>query len=147
MMPPASGFARLPPSVSCALHELFGSAAAQVELVERSWRVRWHRRAIATTRPNRIYLRGTIEEFARDPALVLHEYFHVVHQWGPGRLTRWRYLFEWLKRGYFHNRFEVEARDFEAENQRRFRLMLARAAERMPSPEPAQVGTGSAQPG
>jgi hypothetical protein len=114
--------------VRTALQEIFGIAAADVELVERSWRVRWHRRAIATTRPNRIYLRGTIEEFARDPALVLHEYFHVVHQWRPRRLTRWRYVLEWLKRGYFNNRFEVEAREFEAANQRRFRLLLARVA-------------------
>jgi len=122
------GFELLPTTVREALHELFGSAALEVELIERSWRVRWHRRAIATTRPNRIYLRGTVEEFARDPALVLHEYFHVVHQWRPRRLTRWRYVLEWLKRGYFNNRFEVEAREFEAANQRRFRLLLAKAA-------------------
>ena len=123
-----------------ALHELFGSAVTGVELVEHSWRVRWHGRAIATTRPGRIYLRDTVAEFARDPALVLHEYFHVVHQWGPGRLTRGRYVMEWLKRGYFNNRFEVEARAFEAANQRRFRLLLARAAEGTPAPQSAQPG-------
>ncbi|HKE46238.1 MAG TPA: hypothetical protein VKB41_17005, partial [Steroidobacteraceae bacterium] len=128
MFQPSSSFERLPPAVRTALQEIFGIAAADVELIERSWRVRWHRRAIATTRPNRIYLRGTITEFARDPALVLHEYFHVVHQWGTRRLTRWRYIAEWLKRGYFDNRFEVEAREFEAANQRRFRLLLARVA-------------------
>lgn len=126
MLQEHSGFERLPASVGFALCELFGAAVTGVQLIERSWRVRWHRRALATTRPNRIYLRGTVEEFARDPALVLHEYFHVVHQWGPGRLTRWRYVMEWLKRGYLNNRFEVEARDFEAANQRRFRLLLAR---------------------
>ena len=123
-----TNFDRLPPSVRSALHEIFGDAVAGVSIIEKSWRVRWHPRAIATTRPNRIYLRGTIAEFARDPGLVLHEYFHVVNQWRPRRLTRLRYVFEWLRRGYFRNRFEVEARDFEAANQRRFRLLLARAS-------------------
>ena len=143
------GFERLPGAVRDALRELFGSAAAEVELIERSWRVRWHRRAIATTRPNRIYLRGTVEEFARDPALVLHEYFHVVHQWRPRRLTRWRYVLEWVKRGYFNNRFEVEAREFEAANQRRFRLLLAQslAAATTNAPDTRAPGGGSRVPG
>ncbi|HZF25031.1 MAG TPA: hypothetical protein VEZ88_02130 [Steroidobacteraceae bacterium] len=121
------GFEHLPPVVRAALHEMFGAAAASVELIEHSWRVRWHARALATTRPHRIYLRGTVGEFARDPALVLHEYFHVLNQWAPRRLTRWRYVLAWLRRGYFENRFEIEAREFEAANQRRFRLLMARA--------------------
>ncbi len=103
---------------------LFGRDAASVRLVECSWRVRWHPRMHATTRRNRIYLRGTIEEFATDPALVLHEYFHVLEQWGPRRLTRWRYLAEWLLRGYQANRFEVEAREYVERNLGRFRRLL-----------------------
>ncbi len=121
------GFNRLPTSVRSALLALFGEAAARVELVERSWRVRWHPRTIATTRPNRIYLRQTIEDFAGDPAVVLHEYFHVLSQWRPGRLTRLRYVIEWLRRGYFNNRFEIEAREFEAANLRHFYRLMARA--------------------
>ena len=122
-----TNFDRLPPSVRSALHEIFGDAVAGVSIIEKSWRVRWHPRAIATTRPNRIYLRGTIAEFARDPGLVLHEYFHVLNQWAPRRLTRLWYVFEWLIRGYANNRFEIEARDFEAANQRRFCVLVARA--------------------
>ncbi len=110
-----------------ALVELFGDAAGDVELVERSWRVRWHPRAIATTRPNRIYLRGSIEEFACDAEVVLHEYFHVLEQWRPRRLTRFRYVWELLRRGYRANRFEVEARDFVASNLRHFSVLIARA--------------------
>ena len=52
-------FARLPRPLRAALIELLGEEAQSVELIERSWRVRWHPRALATTRRNRIYLRGS----------------------------------------------------------------------------------------
>lgn len=113
-----------------ALIELLGEAATGVELIERSWRVRWHPRALATTRRNRIYLRGSIEEFGRDAELVLHEYFHVLEQWRPRRLTRTRYVWEWLKRGYRQNRFEVETREYVAQNLRQFRRLIARSPSR-----------------
>jgi hypothetical protein len=135
-----ASFDRLPTAVRNALQEIFGRAASGVELIENSWLVRWHPRAIATTRPNRIYLRGTIAEFARDPGLVLHEYFHVLNQWAPKRLTRRGYVLEWLRRGYVNNRFEIEAREFEAANQRRFRLLVARStAEREGAAEDVQA--------
>jgi hypothetical protein len=51
----------------------------------------------------------------------------VLRQWEPRRLTVWRYLLEWLRRGYWRNRFEVEARAFAAANRQRFRLLLAQA--------------------
>lgn len=114
----------LPREVAAALAQILGPAAASVKLVERSWRVRWHPRMHATTRRNVIYLRGTIEEFAASPALVLHEYFHVLEQWAPGRLTRTRYLLELLRRGYRENRFEVETRAFVDRNLGRFRRLL-----------------------
>ena len=123
----ASHFSRLPRALQSALIELLGDEAAEVELLERSWRVRWHPRALATTRRNRIYLRGSIEEFSRDAELVLHEYFHVLGQWRPRQLTRWRYVWEWLRRGYRENRFEVEARDYVDKNLRPFRVLIARA--------------------
>lgn len=124
----ASGqFSRLPEALRSALVELMGDDAQRVELIERSWHVRWHPRAIATTRPNRIYLRDSIEEFARDAELVLHEYFHVLEQWRPGRLTRFSYVWEWLRRGYRNNCFEVEAREFVDANLNRFRLLIAHA--------------------
>lgn len=115
----------VPEQVLGALTRLLGRDPAAVRLVERSWRVRWHPRMRATTRRNRIYLRGTIEEFASDPALVLHEYFHVLEQWNPKRLTRWRYLVEYLRRGYSANRFEVETREFVTRNLGRFQRLIA----------------------
>lgn len=103
---------RLPPQVAAALGEIFGSAALQVRLVPNSWYVRLHGRSAATTRRNVIYLRGTLAQFVADPALMLHEYFHVIRQWRPRRLTKRRYLMECLRHGYWNNRFECEARDF-----------------------------------
>lgn len=79
---------------------------------------------LATTRRNRICLRGTVAEFAADRALVLHEYFHVIEQWGPRRLTRWRYVWECVQRGYRANRFEVETREFVARNLGRFQRLI-----------------------
>ncbi|HEU4529640.1 MAG TPA: hypothetical protein VFR59_00595 [Steroidobacteraceae bacterium] len=114
----------LPAPVVSAIAGVLGPAVGAVKLVERSWRVRWHPRMHATTRRNVIYLRGTIEEFASDPALVLHEYFHVMEQWAPGKLTRTRYLLELLRRGYQDNQFEVETREFVTRNIGRFRRLL-----------------------
>jgi len=103
---------RLPPIVEAALCEIFGSAVCRVRLVPHSWYARLHGRAAATTRRNVIYLRGSLAQFAADPALMLHEYFHVIRQWRPRRLTLVRYLVECLRHGYWNNCFECEARDF-----------------------------------
>jgi hypothetical protein len=116
--------ADLPAPLRQALRRLFGEDIERVRLIERSWRVRWHPRMLATTRRDCIYLRGTVDEFAVDRALVLHEYFHVIAQWGPGRLTRWRYVWECARRGYRANRFEVETREFVARNLGRFQRLI-----------------------
>jgi len=117
-------FGRLPQRLRDALLVTFGAAAAEIHLIERSWRVRWHPRMLATTRRNCIYLRGTLGNFAENPELVLHEYFHVIDQWNTGRLTRRGYLWELLMRGYAANRFEIEARAFTAQKLHRFRQRL-----------------------
>jgi hypothetical protein len=102
----------MPGKLRDALVELFDDAVDDVAIVERSWYARLHFGARATTRRNRILLRGTAQEFFADPALVLHEYFHVLRQWNTGRLTIGRYLAEWLRRGYWRNRYEHQARRF-----------------------------------
>ena len=66
---------------------LFGDPVDDVELVEHSWFARLHWHATATTRRNRIYLRGSAADFFADPALLLHEYFHVLRQWNRGRMS------------------------------------------------------------
>lgn len=85
-----------------------------VRVLEHSLFARLHLGAVATTRRRRIYLRGAAADFFANPALLLHEYCHVLRQWETGELTAWRYLLEWWRRGYCANRFEVEARAFAA---------------------------------
>jgi hypothetical protein len=50
---------------------------------------------------------------------MLHEYYHVLKQWETGALTIPRYLVETAVRGYWKNRFEVEARGFADANRDR----------------------------
>lgn len=110
-----------------ALERFFGDDVARVAVIEYSFFARLHWNALATTRRRRVYLRGSAEDFFDDPALMMHEYFHVINQWEPGLLTSWRYVLEWLRCGYWSNRFEVEARQFTADNLHRFRFLLTRS--------------------
>jgi Domain of unknown function (DUF4157) len=118
----------LPPEpLRAALQEIFGEDIDHVRVIENSFYARLHLGARATTRRNRILLRDSAAAFWRDPDLVLHEYFHVLRQWQPGRLTVWRYLIESLQRGYWRNRFEIEAREFAAAHAVRLQKILTRA--------------------
>jgi hypothetical protein len=82
--------------------------------------------ALATTRRNAIHLRDSGTRFIADPEFVLHEYYHVVHQWNTGALTHARYLWESIRKGYWNNRFEVEARKFAREKRAEFQRCAAR---------------------
>lgn len=119
---------KLPQHVHATLQGVFGADACldSVEVIEHSWWVKLHGRAQATTRRRRIYLRGSAADFFTDPVLLLHEYCHVLHQWEPRRLSVSRYLLECFRRGYWDNRFEIEAREFTEDNLHRFRALLAR---------------------
>ena len=102
----------LPASVGECLEEAFGKSVGHVRIFEHSLFARLHIRAVATTRPRRIYLRGSGADFFENPWLMLHEYCHVLRQWESRDLTITRYLIECLRHGYWNNRFEVEAREF-----------------------------------
>lgn len=102
----------LPGSLRTALEAVLGESVSHVRIIEHSLYARLHRRATATTRRRRIYLRDSAREFFDDPWLMLHEYCHVLKQWEPGELTILRYCLEWLRHGYWNNRFEVDARAF-----------------------------------
>ena len=119
--------AAVPQDVRSALERLLGSSVAHVRVIEHSWFARLHGGAVATTRPGRIYLRGAAADFFANPWLMLHEYCHVIGQWQPGTLTAARYLLECLRRGYWNNRFEVEARAFADANVAELRALLPRA--------------------
>lgn len=102
----------LPGSLRTALEAVLGEPVSRVRIIEHSLYARLHLRAMATTRRRCIYLRGSAQDFFDDPRLMLHEYCHVLRQWEPGDLTLVRYCLEWLRHGYWNNRFEVEARAF-----------------------------------
>jgi hypothetical protein len=129
-----------PAGVRRALECVFGESVEHVRVIEHSWFVRLHGRALATTRRGRIYLRGGGREFFANPWLMLHEYCHVLHQWQSGSLTASRYLIECLRRGYWNNRFEVEARAFADAHVARLHALLtgeraeARSAEQRFAP-------------
>jgi hypothetical protein len=114
-----------PKDVELALESLFGESVRHVKVIQYSIFVRFHWRAIATTRRNRIYLRGSGKEFFTDGPLLLHEYFHVLRQWATRDLTIPRYLMECFRRGYWDNRYEIEAREFTASEIFRYRALLA----------------------
>ena len=115
----------LPPPLARELERLFGCPVASVRIIEYSWFAWLHVRAIATTRPERIYLRGSAAEFFTNPTLLLHEFAHVLLQWRTGALSVPRYLMECLRRGYWRNRFEVQAREFAARHAAGLHAFLA----------------------
>lgn len=122
-----AGYLTAPPvRIAAALRSIFDEPVSHVRVIERSFYARLHFGARATTRRNRILLRDSAQEFWSDPELVLHEYFHVIRQWQPRRLTIWRYLLECLRRGYWNNHFETEARAFAALHRERLRQLLER---------------------
>jgi hypothetical protein len=67
--------------------------------------------------------------------LVAHEYFHVLRQWNRGRLSIARYLAEWVRHGYWSNRYERQARRFVALRLPALRKHLARNFHTMRDPE------------
>jgi len=66
---------------------------------------------------NTIYLHNTTrQEFMKDKCWVCHELKHVEQYQQNGFIVFiMKYLFDWLKNGYYNNRFEVEARNSEME--------------------------------
>jgi hypothetical protein len=114
----------LPARVRTALERVFGERVDHVIVVEHSRYASLHAGMRATTRPNRILLTGSGDDFVRHPDLLLHEYFHVLRQWQPRRLTRTAYVLESVRRGYRENRFEVEANAFVAEHLARYTQLL-----------------------
>jgi hypothetical protein len=120
----------VPEHIRLALEKFFGDGVRRVVVVEHSLFARMHFRIKATTRHRRIYLAGPAQQFFDDPSLMLHEYCHVIRQWEPGHLTTGRYMVEWFRKGYWDNRFEIEAREFAADHLYRFRALLTRLAAR-----------------
>ena len=109
---------------------MFGEPVSAVVVIENSRYARAHLGMRATTRPNRILLGISGAEFIGNPDMLLHEYFHVLRQWRPGHLTRWRYLKEAARNGYWANCYECEAREFAAAWQAQYLRHLQDFSER-----------------
>jgi len=114
----------IPHPTRLALERVFEAPVDGIIVIENSLYARAHLGMYATTRPNRILLASSGAEFAANPELLLHEYFHVIRQWRPGHLTRWQYLMESACRGYRANRYEQAAREFAATSRERFERYL-----------------------
>jgi hypothetical protein len=114
----------VPEPVGASLELLFGERIGHVKVIEHSLFARLHGCPNATTRRRRIYLRGSAADFFQNPGLMLHEYCHVLKQWEPRTLTVPRYLLESARRGYWNNRFEVEARAFADRHREYLHLLL-----------------------
>jgi hypothetical protein len=124
----------VPDGIRSALKELIGERAPEtidrIRVLEHSTFARLHGRVRATTRRRCILLPGSGAEFFADPELMLHEYCHVLLQWESGSLTVPRYLRECLRRGYWNNHYEVEARAFSHRHLSQFRALLGAAVAR-----------------
>jgi hypothetical protein len=110
----------IPLRTCVVLERVFEAPVDRVIVIEYLLYARAHPGMYATTRPNRILLANGGAEFTANPEVLLHEFFHVIRQWRPGHLTRWRYLAESARRGYRANRYEQEAREFAATARERF---------------------------
>jgi Zn-dependent peptidase ImmA (M78 family) len=119
----------IPLKTRVALERVFEASVDGIIVIENSLYACAHFGMYATTRPNRILLINSGAEFVSNSELLLHEYFHVIRQWRPGHLTRWRYLAESALRGYQANRFEQEARAFAASARERFDRYLSEHAQ------------------
>jgi hypothetical protein len=112
-----------------ALEMLFDeSGLDRISVVYRPWYVQSHLAFIggrfgSVTRPGRIYTNIPEELFFRFDAHVLHEFFHVVQQWGRERMTTLGYLLHARQR-------EREARDFVGANLERYVGLRKTAARR-----------------
>jgi hypothetical protein len=115
----------VPDAVGAALELLFVERIDYVRVIEHSLFARLHGCNNATTRRRCIYLRGSAADFFKNPLLMLHEYWHVLKQWELGTLTVPRYLLESARRGYWNNRFEIEAREFADANRNRLQALLS----------------------
>lgn len=88
-----------------------------VIVVENAWlakmaAIKMGSQRVAMVIGRRIYLWGVSKtDFLLQPAWVKHELAHVAQYQRFGVATfLFLYVLEWIKKGYYNNRFEVEAR-------------------------------------
>lgn len=105
----------------------------KVRIRENSWLARLAARRLGFDRVamvigHTIHLHNTsLQEFFGRPSWVMHELKHVEQYERLGLLRfLWQYLLESRRRGYYNNRFEVEARAAESDRSLLGRYDLSR---------------------
>lgn len=93
---------------------------SHIKIKENSWVAKIAARQLKTSQVaivfgNTIYLYGVATDFfLQNEKWIKHELKHVAQYQQFGFVPFIvRYLAEWIKNGYFNNRFEIEARDAE----------------------------------
>jgi hypothetical protein len=94
----------------------------QVHIVENAWLAKlaakkMRSRQVALVLGKKIYLWGTSkQQFLANEKWVRHEMAHIAQYQQYGTIPfLCMYGWEWIRHGYFHNRFEVAARAAETE--------------------------------
>ena len=101
---PATGIT-LPPGIKIKEKSWLARIAA--------WKLGGHSAALVFGRPIYLYNIDTAS-FLEDKPWLRHELKHVEQYQRLGKINfLWQYLLEWLRKGYYQNKFEVEAREAE----------------------------------
>jgi len=101
------------------LEGLFGESIDDVQVIIDAPMVERHMigRTGAVTRPNKIFINMTCDQFwGAPPSFILHEYFHVLRQWAQG-MTAFSYLLTFQSK-------EAEAEAFGQQNGQRLKECL-----------------------
>ena len=85
---------QLSPKWRECLTKIFGVPVDDIDVYDYSGLVTALHGGMNTSRRNSIFLVSNCRSFWRSPALVLHEYNHVIDQWNRGRLSEGAYGFE-----------------------------------------------------
>lgn len=113
----------VPTKIQKCLIEIFGESANDVTIIIDRRKLAWHfwpGIAGATTRRGKIFINFPCGQFWNDPKFVLHEYYHVIQQWGVERMSVWGYLARfWIR--------EREARRFAEQNLHRLQQCMSHA--------------------
>lgn len=116
------GLCQLTPGMKRCLGTIFNTNVSNVKIIEKLNPTAGY---IATTRKNRIIITIPCSDFLNDPDTVLHEYYHVLEQWGKMRLFWLRYGWQYLLHGYKNNKYEKKAGKFAKDHKDEYEKCLA----------------------
>ncbi len=124
MIDPLGLLCPLNPAYRHCLARIFGPDADLIQVHENTG-TRWDGDSYTITFYNQVFTPRNCHDFWVDHNLVLHEYYHSIHQWGSGRMTVGGYLRDANRarrqgRHPHDNTFEHEAENFADRMQPKF---------------------------